>query len=60
MGHIWSDDNFRTWLQVEVAASLTLAEAGIVPKSTALAIRSKGVHCELAGTINQIEARGEA
>ena len=43
MGHIWSDENkFRTWLQVEVAASETLAEAGIVPKSAARAIRSKG------------------
>ena len=32
MGLIWSDENkFRTWLQVEVAASETLAEAGIVP-----------------------------
>ncbi len=56
MGHIWSDENkFRTWLQVEVAASLTLAEAGIVPKSAALAIRSKGAHFDLA-RINQIEA----
>jgi adenylosuccinate lyase len=43
MGRIWSDENkFRTWLQVEVAASETLAEAGLVPKSAARVIKSKG------------------
>ncbi|HVP65079.1 MAG TPA: adenylosuccinate lyase [candidate division Zixibacteria bacterium] len=43
MGLIWSDENkFRTWLQVEIAASETLAEAGLVPKSAARAIKSKG------------------
>jgi adenylosuccinate lyase len=43
MGRIWSDDNkFRCWLQVEVAASLTLAEAGIVPMEAAQAIAQRG------------------
>jgi adenylosuccinate lyase len=43
MGRIWSDENkFRTWLEVEIAASETLAEAGLVPKSAAKAIRTKG------------------
>jgi adenylosuccinate lyase len=43
MGFIWSDENkFRTWLQVEVAASETLAEAGLVPKVAAKTIRQKG------------------
>ncbi len=43
MGSIWSDENkFRTWLQVEIAASETLAAAGLVPKSAARAIRTKG------------------
>jgi len=43
MGRIWSDENrFRTWLKVEVAATETLAEAGIVPQSAAKAIREKG------------------
>jgi adenylosuccinate lyase len=42
MGRIWSDENrFRTWLTVEVAATLTLAEAGLVPKSAAKAIRER-------------------
>jgi adenylosuccinate lyase len=43
MGRIWSDDNkFRCWLRVEVAATETLAEAGIVPQDAATAIRDKG------------------
>jgi adenylosuccinate lyase len=43
MGRIWSDENkYRTWLEVEIAASETLAEAGLVPKSAAKAIRTKG------------------
>jgi adenylosuccinate lyase len=43
MGKIWSDDNkFRCWLQVEIAASLTLAEAGIVPQEAAQAIANRG------------------
>ena len=42
MGRIWSEENrFRTWLQVEVAATETLAEAGMVPKDAARAIREK-------------------
>ena len=43
MGRIWSEENkFRTWLQVEIAATETLAEAGLVPQSAARAIREKG------------------
>lgn len=39
MGRIWSDENrFRNWLAVEVAATETLAEAGLVPKDAAKAI----------------------
>jgi adenylosuccinate lyase len=42
MARIWSDENrFRTWLAVEVAATETLAAAGIVPKEAAKAIRSR-------------------
>ena len=55
MGRIWSDENkFRTWLEVEIAATETLAEAGIVPQAAAKAIREKGGF-DLA-RINQIEA----
>lgn len=43
MGRVWSDENkFRCWLQVEIAASLTLAEAGIVPVDAAKAIAERG------------------
>jgi adenylosuccinate lyase len=42
MGRIWSDENrFRTWLAVEIAATETLAEAGIVPKDATRAIRER-------------------
>ncbi len=42
MARIWSDENrFRTWLAVEVAATETLAEAGLVPKEAAKAIRER-------------------
>src|ERR1700728_1364143 len=42
MGRIWNDENrFRTWLAVEVAATETLAEAGMVPKDAAKAIRER-------------------
>src|SRR6202049_2554486 len=42
MGRIWSEENrFRTWLAVEVAATETLAEAGMVPKDAARAIRER-------------------
>jgi adenylosuccinate lyase len=43
MGRIWSEENrFRMWLRVEIAASDTLAEAGLVPQSAAKAIRERG------------------
>ena len=42
MGRIWSEENrFRTWLTVEVAATETLAAAGLVPKDAARAIRER-------------------
>ena len=42
MGRIWSEESrFRTWLRVEIAATETLAEAKIVPKAAAKAIRER-------------------
>ncbi len=42
MGRVWSDANkFAKWLEVELAATDTLAEAGQVPRDAAAAIRSK-------------------
>src|SRR6185312_2993905 len=55
MGRIWSDENkFRCWLKVEAAASLTLADAGIVPENAARAIAERG-DFDLK-RINEIEA----
>ena len=40
MGRIWSDENkYRQWLEVELAASESLAEIGEVPKEAADALR---------------------
>jgi len=40
IGRIWNEENrFRTWLEVELAATETLAEAGWVPKQAARSIR---------------------
>jgi len=40
MGRIWSDENkFRTWLEVELAASEALAEMGQVPPEAARLLR---------------------
>ena len=42
MGQVWSDANkFAKWLEVELAATETLAEAGQVPKEAAAAIRAR-------------------
>ncbi len=42
MGRIWSDENkFRKWLEVETATAQVEAEAGLIPKSAARAIRLK-------------------
>ena len=42
MARIWSEENrFRTWLAVEVAATQTLAQAGMVPKDAAKAIQER-------------------
>ncbi len=55
MGRIWSEENkFRQWLAVELAATETLAEAGIVPRGAARLIRQKA-DFELP-RIQQIEA----
>jgi adenylosuccinate lyase len=55
MGSLWTDENkYRMWLEVECAASETLAEFGIVPADAAQAIRQRG-DIDVA-RIRQIEA----
>jgi adenylosuccinate lyase len=42
MGRVWSDENkYRQWLAVEVAAALTLGEAGVVPEGAARELAKK-------------------
>jgi len=42
MGHIWTDENkFQKWLEVEIATAEVEAEAGLIPKSAARAIRRR-------------------
>ena len=42
MGRVWSDANrFQKWLDVELAATDTLAAAGLVPKDAAAIIRER-------------------
>src|ERR1700747_3295555 len=56
MGRVWSDANrFARWLDVELAATETLAEAGQVPKDAAATIRSRAKIDVVQ--IHQIEAR---
>ena len=56
MGRVWSDANkYSKWLEVELAATETLAESGEVPKDAAAIIRSKAKVD--AVRINEIEAR---
>jgi len=56
MGRVWSDEGrLQRWLEVEIAASDTLAERGIVPREAAARIRS---HARVdVARILEIEAR---
>jgi adenylosuccinate lyase len=56
MGQVWSDQNkFAKWLEVELAATEILAEAGQVPREAAAAIRARG-KINVA-RIHELEAR---
>jgi adenylosuccinate lyase len=56
MGRVWSDENrFQKWLEVELAATETLAEAGLVPREAAARIRERA-KVDVA-RILEIEAR---
>ena len=56
MGRVWSEENkFQKWLEVELAAAETLAEAGIVPREAARKLRERaGVD---VARINELEAK---
>jgi adenylosuccinate lyase len=56
MGHVWSDSNrYQKWLDVELAAADSLAEAGLVPKDAAAILHSRAKVD--ADRINEIESR---
>ena len=56
MGRVWSDANrYQKWLDVELAAADTLAEAGQVPREAAALLRSRA-KVDVA-RINEIEAK---
>ncbi len=56
MGRVWSDTNrYQKWLDVELAAADTLAEAGLVPKEAAALLHSRAKAD--AHRINELEAR---
>jgi adenylosuccinate lyase len=56
MGRVWSEENkFQKWLDVELAASETLAEAGIVPREAAAKLRERA-RVDVA-RINEIESK---
>ena len=56
MGRVWSEENrFQKWLEVELAATETLAEAGVVPREAAAKLRERA-RIDVA-RINEIEAK---
>jgi adenylosuccinate lyase len=56
MGRVWNDANkYAKWLEVELAATETLAEAGPVPKEAAATIRARA-KVDVA-RIHELEAR---
>ena len=56
MGRVWSDANrYQKWLDVELAAADTLAEAGQVPQAAAAALRARA-KVDVA-RINELEAK---
>ena len=56
MGRVWSEENkFQKWLDVELAATETLAEAGTVPREAAAKLRLRA-RADVV-RINEIEAK---
>jgi len=56
MGRVWSDANkYSKWLEVELAATETLAEAGQIPAEAAAIIRARAKVD--AARINELEAK---
>jgi adenylosuccinate lyase len=59
MGRIWTEEGkFRRWLEVELAATETLAETGVVPAAAAAKIREKArIDAGVVKRIAELEAK---
>ncbi len=59
MGRIWTEEGkFRRWLEVELAATETLAETGVVPRAAAAKIRDKArIDAGVVRRIAELEAK---
>ena len=59
MGRVWNEEGkFKRWLEVELAATETLAEAGVVPAAAAAKIREKArVDANVVKRIAEHEAK---
>ena len=59
MGRVWSEEGrFRRWLEVEIAATETLAETGVVPAAAAAKIREKArIDAGVVRRIAELEAK---
>src|SRR5713226_6637358 len=59
MGRVWSEEGkFRRWLEVELAATETLAERGVAPAAAAAKIREKArVDADVVRRIAELEAK---
>src|SRR5450432_924724 len=59
MGRVWNEEGkYKRWLEVEVAATETLAARGVVPAAAAATIREKArVDAGVTQRIAEIEAK---
>ncbi len=59
MGRVWSEEGkFRRWLEVEIAATETLAERGVVPAEAAEKIRKNArIDAGVVRRIAELEAK---
>jgi adenylosuccinate lyase len=59
MGRVWTEEGkFRRWLEVELAATETLAQTGVVPAAAAAKIREKArIDAAVVRRIAELEAK---
>ncbi len=59
MGRVWNEEGkFRRWLEVELAATETLADTGVVPGAAAAKIREKArIDAGVVSRIAELDAK---